>query len=78
MHVQRQTQLVNPPESEVSDMDVIPHHILTSRSGNVVNLRKFLHDLRAQNDPAIKVSKPLKTIGWFYGYYPYRMTLSAN
>ena len=61
-HVQWQTQLVDPPEFEVSDMDLIAHHILTGRPGNVVNLRKFLYDLCAKDDPAIKVSKSLKII----------------
>ena len=69
MHVQWQTQLDNPPEFEVSDMDTIPHHILSSGLRNVVNLRKLLYDLHAQNNPAIKVSKSLKTIRCISRYY---------
>ena len=59
-------------------MDIIPHHIFSSRLGNVVNLRQLLFDLRAKNDPAIKVSKPPKIMSQFSEYYLYRMTSFIN
>ncbi|KAI6009987.1 hypothetical protein BKA83DRAFT_4504106 [Pisolithus microcarpus] len=54
-NVQWQEQLENPPTFEVLDMDTIPalHHIFPSHCIDVVNLRKFLFDLRAHGDPAI-------------------------
>lgn len=61
-HVQRQGGLNNPPTfAEVSDMDTIPelHHVLSSSPNHIVNLKKFLYDLRARGDPAIRVSNPV-------------------
>ncbi|KIM59155.1 hypothetical protein SCLCIDRAFT_27457 [Scleroderma citrinum Foug A] len=67
-------QFNNPLMFGVSDMDAIPelHHILSSSCNRVVNLRKFLHDLRAHGDPAVMhdyISR-LKDhlLSWLYQY----------